>query len=137
MMKSGQQHIASLRDGRSVFLNGRRVEDVTTHPAYRNAVGSVAGLYDFKRDPAHRSLMNFTDADGDADRECDPFADRECDFFADRECDSFADRKRDSFADGKCNSFADRDGRGGDRPSSFRWRHPSLDDDRIGHVGCL
>jgi 4-hydroxyphenylacetate 3-monooxygenase len=33
MIKSGAQHIASLRDGRAVYLHGRRVDDVTVHPA--------------------------------------------------------------------------------------------------------
>ncbi len=32
MLKTGSQHIQTLRDGREVFLNGTKVEDVTTHP---------------------------------------------------------------------------------------------------------
>src|SRR4051812_7038412 len=45
-MKTAASHIASLRDGREIYFNGKRVADVTTHPAFRNAVRSVAGLYD-------------------------------------------------------------------------------------------
>ena len=38
MIKTGDRHAASLRDGRQVYLDGALVDDVTTHPAYRNAV---------------------------------------------------------------------------------------------------
>ena len=51
MIKTGDQHAASLRDGRAVYLDGALVDDVTGHPAYRNAVRSICGLYDFQSDP--------------------------------------------------------------------------------------
>lgn len=59
MIKTGQRHVQSLRDGRTVFLDGSAVADVTAHPAYRNAVGTVARLYDFQAAPANRELMTF------------------------------------------------------------------------------
>lgn len=43
---TGDEYIESLRDGREVYIHGERVKDVTTHPAYRNSVRSVARLYD-------------------------------------------------------------------------------------------
>jgi len=43
---TGAEYIASLRDDRSVYINGERVADVTTHPAFRNSVRSLARLYD-------------------------------------------------------------------------------------------
>lgn len=53
MLRSGKEHLASLRDGRVVYIGSERVEDVTTHPAFRNAARTVAGIYDMKRaDPA-------------------------------------------------------------------------------------
>ena len=51
MIRTGDRHAASLRDGRQVYLDGALVDDVTTHPAYRNAVRSIGGLYDFQSDP--------------------------------------------------------------------------------------
>ena len=57
--KSGAQHLASLRDGREVYLNGKRVDDVTTHPAFRNACKSAADLYDFQARPENVELMTF------------------------------------------------------------------------------
>ena len=59
MTRSGADFIAGLRDRRNVFLDGERVEDVTTHPAFAEAVHSVARLYDFAHDPANRELMTY------------------------------------------------------------------------------
>lgn len=59
VVKDGAAHIESLKDGREVYLGGKRVEDVTTHPAFRNAVKSAASLYDFQADPANLELMTF------------------------------------------------------------------------------
>jgi len=44
-MKDGAAHLRSLRDGRTIFIDGRRVADVTTDPAFAGAVASGAGLY--------------------------------------------------------------------------------------------
>jgi 4-hydroxyphenylacetate 3-monooxygenase len=43
---TGAEYMASLRDGRAVYINGERVADVTTHPAMRNSVRSLARQYD-------------------------------------------------------------------------------------------
>ncbi len=59
MLKTGKQHTSELQDGRQVFLNGDIVEDVTTHKAYRNVVGSVAKLYDFQSAPENVEHMTF------------------------------------------------------------------------------
>ena len=47
---TGSEYLASLRDGREVYVYGERVEDVTTHPAFRNAARSIARLYDALHD---------------------------------------------------------------------------------------
>src|ERR1700733_12137578 len=57
--KTGADHIKSLRDGRAVYIDGERVADVTTHPAYRNAVASAALLYDYQARPENLELMTF------------------------------------------------------------------------------
>ena len=43
---TGAEFLKSLQDGREIFIYGERVKDVTSHPAFRNAAGSVAQLYD-------------------------------------------------------------------------------------------
>jgi 4-hydroxyphenylacetate 3-monooxygenase len=58
-MKNGACHLNSLRDGREVYMLGRRVDDVTTHPAFRNSVASAAGLYDFQSSPENVARMTF------------------------------------------------------------------------------
>ncbi len=68
-MKTGAQHKKSLQDGREVLLNGERVADVTTHPAYRNTVESVCGLYDFSSSAANADLMTYGTERGRANRE--------------------------------------------------------------------
>jgi 4-hydroxyphenylacetate 3-monooxygenase len=62
--KTGAEHLASLRDGRSVFIDGRRVEDVTADPAFRNAVGSAAALYEFQARAENLERMTFALAGG-------------------------------------------------------------------------
>ena len=59
MIKTGEQHIASLRDGREIYLDGERVTDVTVHPAYRGAVASIGRMFDFQSAPENRELMTF------------------------------------------------------------------------------
>jgi 4-hydroxyphenylacetate 3-monooxygenase len=57
--KTGAEHITSLKDGRSVYLDGELVGDVTEHPAFRNAVHSAAALYDFQANPENLEFMTF------------------------------------------------------------------------------
>lgn len=58
-MKSGQQHLDSLRDGRTIYVDGKRVEDVTTDTAFRNVAASVGALYDFANAPERVDLMSY------------------------------------------------------------------------------
>src|SRR3990172_3329936 len=39
--QTGEEYLASLRDGRTVYIYGERVADVTTHPAFRNPARMV------------------------------------------------------------------------------------------------
>ena len=63
MIKNGEQHRASLRDGRQVYLKGAVVDDVTTHRAFRRSVDSVCRLYDFQSKPKNAELMTYEVAD--------------------------------------------------------------------------
>src|SRR5262245_61361898 len=57
--KTGEEHLESLRDGRTVYIDGQRVDDVTKHPAYRNSVASAALLYDYQARAENVELMTF------------------------------------------------------------------------------
>ena len=41
-MRSGADYIAGLRDGRSVYLDGERVDEVTKHPAFVEPIRRIA-----------------------------------------------------------------------------------------------
>lgn len=57
-VQTGDEFLESLRDGREVWIYGERVDDVTTHPAFRNSARSLADLYDLMHDEATRDVMN-------------------------------------------------------------------------------
>jgi 4-hydroxyphenylacetate 3-monooxygenase len=59
MLKTGAEHLESLRDGRIVYIGSERVGDVVSHPAFRNAARSIAAIYDMKADAANREAMSF------------------------------------------------------------------------------
>ena len=59
MVRTGQQHLDSLRDGRQVYIEGELVENVVEHAAYRNAVRTIASLYDFQAAPDNLEMMTF------------------------------------------------------------------------------
>ena len=61
---TGTEYLESLRDGRQVFIYGELVDDVTTHPAFRNSAHSVARLYDAMHDPAYQDKLMTTDRFG-------------------------------------------------------------------------
>jgi len=54
---TGQEYLESLRDGREIYIYGERVDDVTTHPAFRNAARSIARLYDALHDPKTKDAL--------------------------------------------------------------------------------
>lgn len=54
---TGSEYLESLRDGRNVWIYGERVDDVTTHPAFRNAARTLARLYDALHDSESRAIL--------------------------------------------------------------------------------
>ena len=59
MLKTGAEHLESLRDGRSVYIGRERVDDVPSHPAFRAAAGTVAAIYDMKRAPENLEVTSY------------------------------------------------------------------------------
>ncbi|KEF34698.1 MFS transporter [Deinococcus sp. RL] len=57
---TGQQFLDRLRKNPpTLYIDGQRVEDPTTHPATRNMCRSLAGLYDLQHDPALRDKLTY------------------------------------------------------------------------------
>lgn len=67
-MRSAKDYLSNLKDGRTIYINGEAVGDVTTHHAFRNVAGSMAGLFDFASAPANKELMTFEVDGGRANR---------------------------------------------------------------------
>src|SRR5580698_6780538 len=61
MLATGSEKLERMRDGRAVYIGAERVDDVTTHPAFRNAARTIAAIYDLKGDPQQRELFSFED----------------------------------------------------------------------------
>ena len=59
MLINGKEKLERMRDGRAIYIGAERVDDVTRHPAFRNAAQTIAGLYDLKADPGQRDLFTF------------------------------------------------------------------------------
>ena len=58
--RSGKEFIAGLRaHPREVWIEGKRVADVTDHPALRQSVQQLALLYDMQSAPGHRDLLTW------------------------------------------------------------------------------
>ncbi|AIJ34485.1 4-hydroxyphenylacetate 3-monooxygenase oxygenase component [Corynebacterium imitans] len=69
---TGDEYIESLRDGREVYIHGERVDDVTTHPAFRNSVRMAARLYDGFHNPETADKL-LTDTDTGSGGKTHPF----------------------------------------------------------------
>ena len=59
-LRTGAEYLRSLNDGRVVYVDGERVKNVTTHPAFASAAKSAARLFDIAADPTNRDLMTYT-----------------------------------------------------------------------------
>ena len=58
---TGARYIESLRDGREVWIDGKRVDDVTAHPAFKDMIGELARCYDLQNSPEYRDEMTFVE----------------------------------------------------------------------------
>jgi 4-hydroxyphenylacetate 3-monooxygenase len=59
MARDGNAYLSSLRDGRSIIIDGRKVTDVTTDDCFRGVVATASGFYDFQAAPENIEQMTF------------------------------------------------------------------------------
>jgi 4-hydroxyphenylacetate 3-monooxygenase len=59
MVKDGRAHIESLRDGRTVYIDGKLIQAPVDHPAFRNAIRSHGELYDYQARSDQLEKMTF------------------------------------------------------------------------------
>ena len=63
-MRTGQQYLESLRDGRQVYVGGELIHDVTTHPKTSGYAKAIAEYYDLHLQREHQDVLTFVDDDG-------------------------------------------------------------------------
>jgi 4-hydroxyphenylacetate 3-monooxygenase len=61
MIRTGNDYRQSIRDGRQVFINGEKVEDVPSHPFFKPIVDVRARMYDMAHEDRYRSHLTYTD----------------------------------------------------------------------------
>jgi 4-hydroxyphenylacetate 3-monooxygenase oxygenase component len=66
-LRTAAGFLEALRDGREVWLEGERVEDVTAHPRLRGAALTIAELYDLQHRPDLRDRLSVA-LDGSGER---------------------------------------------------------------------
>ena len=65
MIRTVEQYLESLDDGRVVYCLGERVKDVRTHPMLRTMIRSAAMDFAMPHDPRFRDLFVTRDEDGE------------------------------------------------------------------------
>jgi 4-hydroxybutyryl-CoA dehydratase/vinylacetyl-CoA-Delta-isomerase len=63
-LKTPEEYVASLRDGRVIYWDGERIDDVTAHPAFRIPIELAAGDYAYD-DPAKAELLTYKTEEGE------------------------------------------------------------------------
>ncbi len=61
MIRTGEEYRESLRDGRQVYMNGEKIADVTTHPAFKPIVDVRARIYDLAHEAETQDIMSYVD----------------------------------------------------------------------------
>jgi 4-hydroxyphenylacetate 3-monooxygenase len=59
MIRTGQQYLDSIRDGREVYIDGERVADVTRHPSFKPLIDIRARIYDMQHEEATRPILGY------------------------------------------------------------------------------
>jgi 4-hydroxybutyryl-CoA dehydratase / vinylacetyl-CoA-Delta-isomerase len=63
-MRAADEFVESLRDGRVVYYQGRRIEDVTKEPDLRVAIDHATIDFEMTEEPAHRDALVVDDGSG-------------------------------------------------------------------------
>jgi 4-hydroxyphenylacetate 3-monooxygenase len=63
-LRTSEQYMDGLRDGREVYFRGERIDDVTTHSATAGGVATVGRMFDAQHDEASRDVLTHIRADG-------------------------------------------------------------------------
>ena len=56
-IRTGSEFRESLRDGRTIYVDGQRISDVTAYPPFQGTIDTLASLYDLQHE--HRDLLTY------------------------------------------------------------------------------
>lgn len=65
MIRTGDEYRESIRDGREIWIDGEKVDDVTTHPMFKPVVDARARIFDMAHEKAHEDIMTYEDESGE------------------------------------------------------------------------
>ena len=60
MIRTGQDYRDAIQTNRDIYVDGTRIEDVTTHSTFAPLVDLRAHIYDMQHDAAHRDILATT-----------------------------------------------------------------------------
>jgi len=61
MIRTGEQYRNGLQDGREIWIDGERVKDVTTHPAFKPIVDVRARMYDMAHEARYQEQLTYVE----------------------------------------------------------------------------
>ena len=59
MIRTGDQYRDSIRDGRAIWMNGEKIKDATTHPAFKPIIDARARFYDLAHEARTQDTMSY------------------------------------------------------------------------------
>ena len=64
MLRTGQQYLNALNDGRAVWVGNQKIDNVATHPASRDYAARTAEFFDLHNRPDLQDILTFVDESG-------------------------------------------------------------------------
>ena len=61
MIRTGAEYLESIRDGREVWIDGERVKDMSTHPAFKPIIDVRARMYDMAHEALYQEQLTYQD----------------------------------------------------------------------------
>lgn len=83
-MRTGRHYLESLSDGRAVYIDGARVENIAQHRAFNGIIHTISMLYDIAADPRNGMIFISPEHGGEANKV----------FMIPRSPDDLVDRRR-------------------------------------------
>ena len=64
MLRTGQQYLAALNDGRVVWVGNEKIDNVATHPATRDYAARTAEFFDLHNRADLHDILTYVDEAG-------------------------------------------------------------------------